>query len=201
MRSSFLALVLFGSLAAGGCGSSSLTGSTGSGGSIGANGSPGTITFVLTAPSGSFCDQLTCGGGYRHLSILTTDGTSLNWPGGTSCGTECTTCKATVCPELAIACPAPQGIEYTGGTMTWNGSFNQTSTCGAAQTACAELKFMHPGAYLARFCGIMGTVTQPDAGLPVCNNHSAEVCVESMFNFPSDGTVHLALPAPLPQSP
>ncbi len=196
-------VVLFGCVTLGACGSSSLTGgSTGTGGTVGGSSSPGTVTFVLTTPAGtSFCDQITCGGGNPHLSILTTDGTALNWQGGGSCTPDCDSCQPVACPEIAIFCPASQGVAYTGGTMTWDGSVTTMSTCGAAHGACARSGFEHPGQYVAKFCATLGTVSQPDAGLPVCNGNNVEQCIQTTFDFPAAGTVQLALTTPLPQSP
>lgn len=199
MRPSLAGIVLLGlTLAA--CGSSSLTGSTGGRGGTG--GSPGTVTFVLTTMSdGAFCDQLTCGGGNQHLTITTPSGDVLNWPGGVGCGTDCSTCRQLACPELAIACPAPEGVVYKGGTVTWDGSFNATSTCGAANTSCLAPKYAAPGSYVARFCATVGTVTQPDGGLPVCNTNGFQQCTETTFDFPGAGTVQLEVFVPEPQSP
>jgi len=183
------------------CGTSSLTGSTGTGGSNGSGGSPGTVTFVLTTASATaFCDQVTCGSGNQHLAILTPSGDQLDWPGGVGCGTDCSTCRDLACPLLAIVCPAPEGVVYTGGTMSWDGSFNVTSTCGAAHTSCVQPRYAPPGQYVAKFCATVGTVSQPDAGLPVCNV-GAQQCVQTTFDYPAAGTIPLQVFVPAPQSP
>jgi hypothetical protein len=156
---------------------------------------------VLTTTSDTaFCDQVTCGAGNQHLSILTPAGDSLDWPGGVGCGTDCSTCRDLACPALAILCPAPEGVIYKGGTMTWDGSFNVTSTCGAAQTSCVQPRYATPGQYVAKFCATVGTISQPDAGLPVCNI-TGQQCVQTTFDYPTAGTVPLQVFVPAPQSP
>jgi hypothetical protein len=197
MRASLWAVVLLGTCALGACGTSSLTGSTGTGGGSGLGGSPGNVTFVLaTPPSIPFCDQHTCSGGGEHLSILMTDGTALNWPaGGIVCGMDCSTCRELACPEVAIVCPAPEGVVYTGESTSWDGSFIATSSCGSAHVACSESRYATPGHYVARFCATPGSVSQPDAGLPVCSATGPAVCTETTFDFPGAGTVQLTLPA------
>jgi len=199
MRASLWVVVLFGSLTLGACGASSLTGSTGTGGSSGLGGSPGSVTFVLATPSSlAFCDQLSCTGGGQHLSIQTTDGTALSWPGGIVCGMDCATCRELACPELAILCPAPEGVVYTGGSATWDGSFIAQSTCSAAHSVCSESRYVTPGRYVAKFCATPGTVSQPDAGLPVCSASGPLVCTETAFDFPATGTIQLTIPLTSP---
>jgi hypothetical protein len=210
MRGALSVIVLLGVATLAGCGTSSLTGSTGLGGSTGtggtptggsggggsAGGSPGTITFMLTTPSSvSFCDQLTCGGGNQHLSIFTADGTELSWPAGSGCGVDCASCSPMPCPQIAILCPASEGVAYTGGTLTWDGSFTATSSCGTAHTTCTGPRYAAPGSYVAKFCATVGTVSQPDAGLPVCSSTYPTVCTEATFQYPAAGTVLISLPA------
>lgn len=203
MRASFFVVVLVTGAALVGCGSSSLTGSTGTGGTVGRTSSPGQVTFVLTTPPDvPYCHQLSCSGGGQHLSIIDAEGTELNWQGGTSCGVECSTCQEVACPLAAtIFCPTSEGFTYTGGTMTWDGLVTTTLTCGAAHSACSSAGFEHPGGYIAKFCATPGTVTQPDAGPPVCTSTGPEQCVQLPFQFPADGTIHLQLTAPSTLAP
>ena len=186
-------------LAAGACEASKLDGDgTGTGGTSGLGGSPGTVAFILTtSPSHSYCDQLSCWGGTAHFSIATADGQPVNSYGsGAPCGTaDCTTCIQYECPEIgAIACPAPSGVAYTGGTMSWDGSYFAMSTCGSTKMACGTTRYMPPGRYVAEFCATQGEVTQPDAGPPVCTATAAQECTQASFDFPSATPVQLTLP-------
>ncbi len=113
--------------------SSGSGGATGSGGGGGTAGAPGSVTFVLATPPGvAFCDQLSCAGGPTHLSITGPDGQVINTSTGLCGTTDCATCQQLLCPLL---CPAPEGVVYTGGTSTWDGSYRATSTCGTAHTS------------------------------------------------------------------
>ena len=158
------------------------------GGGGGTSGAPGSVTFVLATPPGvPFCDQLSCAGGPTHLSITGPDGNVINTSTGL-CGTmDCATCQQLACPLL---CPAPEGVVYTGGTSTWDGSYLATSTCGTEYTACSQPRFAAPGRYVAQFCATPGDVTQPDGGvLPVCTATGPTQCVQVMFDFPSSTPV------------
>jgi hypothetical protein len=181
-------------LAAGACGASKLDGDgTGTGG---LTSSPGTVTFVLTtSPSHSYCDQLSCWDNPTHFSIATADGQLVNPGSGAPCGTaDCTTCIQYECPLVgAIACPAPFGVAYTGGTTSWDGSYVAMSTCGSTKLACGATRYMPPGRYVAEFCATQGEVTQPDAGLAVCTATAAQECTQASFDFPSATPVQLAL--------
>ena len=204
----FRFLFVIGVLEASACGSSMLVGSGGSGGTGGvdggsggaggaAGGPPGSVMFVLSAPPpGSFCDELSCNGGSAHLSITTADGQTVDLSGG-SCGAmDCTSCRLLICPQVAIACPAAQGVPYTGGTWTWDGAYAGASTCGASHVTCSETKYAAPGHYVARFCATPGSVVQPDAGLPVCVPAGQPECTELPFDFPASTPVSITLATP-----
>lgn len=183
--------------AVGACGSSRLDGgTTGTGGTTGLTTSPGTVTFILaTAPSTSYCDEFSCTSSPQHLSISAADGTVVDQAGFPCGATDCATCTGYACPEVAtIACPAPQGIAFTGGTSTWDGAYNATSTCGAAHTTCGMTRYMPPGRYMAEFCATTGTVTPSDGGLPQCSTGPTD-CAGVWFDFPSATPVQLSLPS------
>ncbi len=188
-----------GSLGAGGTGATG--GGTGTGGAIGAGGaagSPGSVKFVLSAPPpGSYCDQISCQfGSVPHLSITRPDGSTVNIT-QTLCGTtDCDSCAPLLCPELAVLCPAPQGIPYTGGTWTWDGSYLAGATCGASHVACSDRTYAPAGRYVAHLCATPGSVVSQDAGLPACVSAGPPVCVQASFDFPGSGTVAITLPAP-----
>lgn len=215
MRARLILLLLSCGLAAisGACGASKLDDSSGSGGSAGGAtatggrsgsggtgmaGSPGSVTFVMATPPGfSFCDQLSCAGGPPHLTITDAAGHPVQWSAGRCGTTDCQTCQQLACPLVAVLCPAPQGIVYTGGTTTWDGSYLADSTCGSAHTSCSQPRFAAPGQYIAQFCATPGEVTQPDGGFfPMCTATGTIQCVRAAFDFPSASSVQLTLPAP-----
>ncbi|MES1166074.1 MAG: hypothetical protein ABUR63_09965 [Verrucomicrobiota bacterium] len=173
------------------------TGGSGRGGAGGTAGSPGSVTFVLATPPGeSFCDQLSCGSVTTHLSITGPDGQVLNQSTGRCGTTDCTTCEQLACPTIAILCPAPEGVVYTGGTTTWDGAYQATSTCGMGHTTCSQPRFAAPGRYVAQFCATPGDVTQPDGGFfPTCAATGPVQCTNVAFDFPSATPVQLTLPA------
>jgi hypothetical protein len=179
-------------------GGSGAGGAAGGGGSA-AGGSPGAVTFVLSvAPGTPFCDQLSCGSSSGHLVISDESGQVVP-PAGSPCtGVACDSCLPIACPLLAVLCPAPEGVPYVGSTSTWDGAYTGSSTCGASQTSCFETRYAPPGRYLARFCATPGTVTQPDAGLPVCTASGPTACTETWFDFPAAAQVQLTLPAAEP---
>jgi hypothetical protein len=193
------------------CGASKLDDSSGSGGGAGGTtgtggssaggtaGSPGSVTFVLTTSSDvRFCDQLSCASRTTHLSITTLGGQAVNWPAGECGTTDCMTCRQLLCPLAAVLCPAPEGVVYTGGTSTWDGSYLATSTCGAAHTSCSQPQFAAPGRYVAEFCATPGDVSQPDAGFfPICTATGPVQCTQVAFDFPSSTPVQLTLPGPV----
>jgi hypothetical protein len=185
--------LLFACAVAAGCGSSQLGGP----GGTGAGGSPGTVTFHLTVAGGAaFCDQESCGGAPQHLSIMTSTGVALPTPTTGNCGTtSCTSCQSFLCPEVAIVCPAPEGVAYTGEDQTWDGSYGATSTCGASHLTCQETKFVLPGRYVAQFCATPGAVTPGDGGPASCDATASAQCTETTFDFPSPSAVTLTLPA------
>ncbi len=180
----------------GAIGAGGAVGRGGAPGTGGAAGSPGSVTFVLTAPPpASYCDQITCpaGGTTEHLTIITPQGEALDTT-PTLCGiTDCNTCSPLLCPLL---CPAPEGVSYTGGTWTWDGSILQGAVCGASRTTCSERAYAAPGRYVAHFCATPGSVVPHDAGLPTCVSAGPAVCVDTSFDFPGSGTVAITLPAP-----
>ncbi len=186
-------------VATGACSSSKLDDSrTGKGGTSGLDRSPGTVTFVLaTSPSQSYCDEISCTGDWTHFSITTADGQPITQNGPCN-AVDCTTCIRTDCPEVSpIACPAPYGETYTGGSTAWDGSYYATSTCGSSNTICGSIKYMPPGQYAAQFCATRGTVTYPDAGLPVCAATAPQECTQVVFQFPSSTPIQLSLPVDL----
>jgi hypothetical protein len=210
MRASLTPLVLSCvlALASGGCGASKLddpsgsggsggaaAGTGGSGGSGGSAGSPGSVTFMMTTPGSlAFCDQLSCAGGPTHLSIKDAAGVAIHWEAGRCGTTDCETCQQLLCPLL---CQAPQGVVYTGGSVTWDGSYLADSSCGSAHTSCSQPRVVAPGRYVAEFCATPGDVTKPDGSyLSMCTATGPAQCAQVPFDFPSSNPVQLTLPAP-----
>ncbi|HVT07191.1 MAG TPA: hypothetical protein VHO67_07025 [Polyangia bacterium] len=198
-------------VASGACGASKLDDSSGTGGSAGGAtatgghggggtaGSPGSVTFVMSTPAGfAFCDQLSCASTTTHLSITDAAGHAVQWSSGLCGTTDCRTCQPLLCPLVqAGLCPAPQGVVYSGGTSTWDGSYLASSTCGDAHTSCSQPQYAAPGRYLAVFCATPGEVTQPDAGyFSVCTATGTVQCVQVPFDFPSATPVQLVLRPP-----
>ena len=156
----------------------------GTGGAAGAAGSPGTVTLRLALPPGTtYCDQASTCQPVRHIAVRSAAGQGLALDFG-DCATPCDTCQPTPCPGIACL---PMGLETRDEELTWNGSYYETSTCGAQASQCRRQHFAPPGQYVAVFCATAGRLDQPDAGVgrPACQKTGELQCVEVPFTFPS----------------
>ena len=178
------------------------TGGTGAGGTAGSGGSPGTTTLQLTLPpTQTYCDENASCTSTQHLFLKTLSGQQLALGSGSvGCGTSCSTCSSTPCPEIpVIACPAGnRGTAVTDATVTWDGSYIESDACepsgASVAIACTATKLAPAGAYVARFCATPGTLDMTDGGTPSCATTGAEECVEVQFDFPSSQPVSVNLP-------
>jgi hypothetical protein len=174
-------------------GGSAIGGSGGStaggGGTGGTNGHPdaavdctaGTVTFHMTEAAGTdYCVGVQCTNVW--VSVKTMDGKTMSLSGG--CLTSCDVCLPIACG--AGACIAPQHMKPEGQTLTWDGTYQVQSTCGAGLT-CQNKQCAAPGKYIATMCANRST---SDAGINgFCMADQTPTCVEVPFEYPSATTV------------
>src|SRR5262249_40691965 len=130
--------------AGGGLGGSGTT--TGGAGGSAPAASPGSVTLRLKIASASaYCDQDLGCQQLGHISIRSSSGQSLNLASG-PCPVPCDVCKLMTCPGLGVVC-APQGIEVHDEQLTWDGSYYESSTCGAMALQCSNRRFAAAGQY------------------------------------------------------
>jgi hypothetical protein len=184
-----LALSLAGAL---GCGGATLSPSSDAASDVGAShGSPvsdgpdgasacltGTVNFSLRAAAGNttpYC--LGAPGSCTELwvSILTADGaTTLSLVYG--CVPDCSSCQPVACP---LICAAPSMLGAAGAQKSWDGTFVEHLTCGAA-VACTRPACAPAGDYIARMCAY---AAKPGAAL-ACLGASTPTCIDVPFTWP-----------------
>ena len=167
--------------------------------------SPGTVTIRLLLPSAqTFCDQTDGCVGRQHIFIgrdpatLPAGSTAAPYASYT-CAPRCSdNCVQEYCPvPTIIPCPIrPLGVgeAVTNVEITWDGSYSESSTCGA-NVACYNPRFMPPGRYYARMCVTPGTLSQTDGDAPqTCMQTGAEECVDVPFDLPGPRLIEVPLP-------
>jgi hypothetical protein len=140
------------------------------------------VSIEFTVVGGPYC-KAQCGAG-PSIGIANPSGKSLVLT--TNCDVPCSTCLAPSCPP-PIACPNI-GINVTGATLDWDGSYYATSTCGSG-TSCLEQTFGAPGEYTATFCATPGTLIGPDGGVQECVTSGPAKCGSVTFAFPESAVV------------
>jgi len=157
----------------------------------GANSSPGTVTLHLAlASTTSFCDPPEVACSPSHIGITTLAGQALQVVTGTCpliCSSQC------VPPPCADGQCPPSGQAVTEATLTWDGSYYESSTCGQGW-GCWMRKFVGPGRYFAHMCATPGMLGQGDGGWPTCTATGQQECVDTPFDFPGPSTVEATLP-------
>jgi hypothetical protein len=170
-----------------GCGGRTPTSSYDAGGGGGAggggalDGSPsactaGTVTFHLSAADGknaSYCTGRDCTA--QWVDVQTREGQPM--PIEFGCSTNCEGCQPIGCP---LICIAPKRLPANGETLTWDGTYWPSATCGRQQV-CREKRCAAPGRYVARMCAAAST---SDAGM-FCTVSGAPRCVDVEFDYPS----------------
>ncbi len=165
--------------------------------------SPGTVSFRLLLPSTrSFCDQQQhCGGPFPyHIGFSTESGERLPLTTTGWCTPDCS-CQPHPCPlHPPIICAGPPtGMAVTKVEGSWNGYYNESSTCGDG-TACYNTKYVLPGRYVAWLCATPGTLTETEsaadggAPTPTCTATGPEECVQVPFNIPGPSPIEVPLP-------
>ncbi|MCA9599995.1 MAG: hypothetical protein KC776_42110 [Myxococcales bacterium] len=173
-----------------GTGGGSGSGATGGSGAAGGT-SPGVAKLVFqTNAAKSYCR--TTDGCSTATSIVIKDATGAvlsRSPGW--CYTPCDTCEPQPCPGAACL---EQGEPVTGESVTWDGSYYPSNTCGSG-SQCVDHLYAAPGKYTAVMCATPGALTQDHtAGVQVCTPSGPEECVEVPFDFPSADTFTGTLP-------
>jgi hypothetical protein len=155
--------------------------------------SPGTVTLrLLLTPGQSFCDVVDQCSYPTHVFIGKEPGNWLTTGRASVCGVDCSTCVAPPCAALAtpvICAPAATGVAVTNVEATWDGSYVQQSTCGAAATTCTSTRFVSPGHYAARLCATPGTLADN-----TCTPTGPQECSEVTFDLPGPAVVDVPLP-------
>lgn len=160
--------------------------------------SAGTVTIQLTVEPERYCNPGPyCDGARGHISIVRIDdGTTLRPANAPFCGyTPCETCEAPAC--IGAGClPTPR--EVNDEQVSWDGSYQEEGSCGDANAACHNLRYVPPGRYLARMCATPGSiVTAPadETGIETtCEPSGPDECVEVEFDYPSADPVEGRLP-------
>ena len=169
--------------------------------------SPGTVTIRLLLPSTqTFCDQTNGCYGWQHIFVgsdpaTLPEGAMQWWPSyaGSACAPQCANnCVQDYCPVPGIIpCPIqPLGVgePVTNVETTWNGYYEDWSTCGA-NVACYNPHYLPRGRYYARMCVTPGTITQTDGSAPpTCVQTGAEECVDVAFDAPGPSLIEVPLP-------
>ena len=79
-----------------------------------------------------------------------------------------------------IICAAvATGVAVTNVEATWDGSYVEQSSCGAATTTCYSSRFVPPGRYVARLCATPGTFADT-TGTPT----GSQECADVTFDLP-----------------
>jgi hypothetical protein len=148
-----------------------------------------TVTFQIKAASGSWCLGQSCSTGW--VSIRDASGNLVNR--SNLCQTSCDTCNMTLCPPLFCALPSP--MLAAGAIETWDGTFFESSTCGANGRPCVAKGCAHPAKYTAVMCAAANP--SPDSGTG-CSGVTAvqQTCVEVPFDYPPTAPVVGTLKAP-----
>jgi hypothetical protein len=160
-----------------------------------------TIDFQFKLPANtSYCDQTMGCTSPTHFTIMTTQNSMMTpqdyaLPISTPiCATSCSSCQPMLCP--AIACIAPHGVDITAvpPELQWNGTYYQSSICGAGNACYASLT-ASAGHYIARMCATPGTLSPPDAGFQsTCTASGPAQCVDVPFDYPGPTPVVGKLP-------
>lgn len=132
---------------------------------------PGSTTDYCLAPGG-------CGDGY-WLSIQTTDGGTLS-PYAAGCLADCTSCQPVACGNV---CAIAGMLGDAGTTMSWNGSYVETTTCGPTALACYRNECAGAGTYVAHMCGY----AEPPSSGYCLNPSTTPTCIDVPFAWPPDG--------------
>jgi hypothetical protein len=154
--------------------------------------SPGTVTLrLLLTPGQSFCDVVDQCSYPTHVFIGKEPGSWLTTGRASVCGVDCSTCDAQPCPALApIICAAvATGVAVTDVEATWDGSYVEQSSCGAATTTCYSSRFVPPGRYVARLCATPGTFADTN-----CTPTGSQECADVTFDLPGPAVVEVPLP-------
>jgi hypothetical protein len=152
------------------------------------------ITLKIVVPAGrAYCDQPIGCSLPEHFHVLSASGQEvpISRP---ACLMMCSSaCDGQPCP--AADCVEPDGVEFTGAQIDWNGDFYYAmSKCGMDGT-CYEVGHLVPGQYVARLCGTPGTLAPGVGGSPSrCAANGPTVCVDVPFSFPGSGVVAGQLP-------
>lgn len=168
------------------------TGGSGGRGGAGGGTSPGTIDITFDVEDrGAYCRQDDgCSLG-SAVVISSADGRAMTLNAGW-CPTMCDDCAPQPCPGLACM---PVGVEVTGASLTWDGTFFESGTCGAG-TPCVSRRFAPAGSYVAEFCATRGSIQTPGTnGDSECVASGSPECVSVEFDLPGSGSVGATLPS------
>ncbi len=143
----------------------------------------GSVTFEVTAaPSATnaYClgAPATCSGQWVAIRPA---GTNAPLTISAQCEATCGSCEPVACPAI---CAVPSRLGTTGARTTWDGTYYDTGTCGAAALLCVTPVCAAPGNYIARFCGYPEAA---DASTLGCTGSSTPTCTETMFVWPPPG--------------
>jgi hypothetical protein len=181
-------------LALSSCGGSTTTNDVVEGGAAGGAGGGGvdgtclqtSVTFQMIPwhPEGGapadYCAGMGCGADW--LTLKTATGEIL----GRSflCGVDCSDCSSKPCPP--IACILPDHLKPEGATLTWDGTYFASATCGAAKQ-CSQAACVAAGTHLvATMCAYPSI--GPDGGFG-CMGANTPNCVDVPFDYPPPAPV------------
>lgn len=136
---------------------------------------PGTTTGYCLGQGGG------CGGD-DWLSIVTAQGAALGLIRG--CVADCANCQPVACTKV---CAVPGVLGDAGATSSWDGTYQQPSTCGSSSLACSATECAPAGQYVAHMCVY---AESPDAAFSYgCTNRTptTPTCVDVPFTWPPDG--------------